>query len=131
MNDSVRVELPGDLADELSGKGFEEFFVFRGVLADAGTVVTLASAGIAVSANVATIVVSRDELVKFADAVRDWVRRKATRKADGVVAIDLSARRGDRETRVRLKVESKDGSPELDVVALSAFITSLFTRQGS
>jgi hypothetical protein len=133
MNDAIRVELPEDLADELVGKGFEEFFVFRGLLSDAGTIVTVTSAGLAFGANFATIIVSRSELGEFVDAVRDWVRRKAGGKPDTEVTIDVSARHGTEETRVRVRVESKNGAPEVDTTALTAFITSLFpprTAQG-
>jgi hypothetical protein len=125
MEDEFRAELPEDLADELVGMGFEEFFVFRGFLVETGTVMTVASASVAAGANMATIVVARKELGDFVAAVRDWVRRKAADKPDGEVTIDVSARRGDEETRMRVKIESKNGMPELDTVALTAFITSL------
>jgi len=55
MNDMIRAQLPADLADELVGKGFEEYLVFRGVLADAGTVMTVASTS-AASRNVLRVI---------------------------------------------------------------------------
>jgi hypothetical protein len=134
MNDTIRVELPEDLADELIGKGFEEFFALRGLLADAGTIATVTSAGLAFGANFATIIVTRSELREFIAAVRDWVRRKAEGKPDTEVTIDVAARHGTEETRVRVRVESKNGAPEVDTAALTAFITSLFphrTAQGT
>jgi hypothetical protein len=120
--------LPADLADELVGKGFEEYLVFRGVLADVGTVMTMASASLAVGANIATIIVSRDEVGDFIAAVRDWVRRKAADKPSREMTIDFAARQGDRETRVLVRVESQGGVPEIDTAALAAFITSAFPR---
>jgi hypothetical protein len=128
MNDAIRVQLPADLADELIGKGFEEHLVFRGILVDAGTVMTVASASLAVGANIATIVVSRGELGEFIATVRDWIRRKAAGKPDGEITIDFAARQGDGETRVRIHVESRDGMPEIDTAALATFITSVFPR---
>ena len=129
MNDVIRAQLPADLADELISKGFEEFLVFRGLLADAGTLMTVASASLAVGANIATIVVSRDELGEFIATVRDWTRRKAAGKPDGELTIDFTARQGDEETRVRVQVEFQDGVLEIDTAALAAFITSLFPRR--
>lgn len=128
MNDVIRAQLPADLADELVGKGFEEYLVFRGVLADAGTVMTMASASLAVGANIATIVVSRDEVGEFIAAVRDWVRRKAAGKPGREMTIDFAARQGDYETRVQVRVESQGGVPEIDTAALAAFIASAFPR---
>jgi hypothetical protein len=128
MNDVIRAQLPADLADELVGKGFEEYLVFRGVLADAGTVMTMASASLAIGANIATVIVSREEVGKFIAAVRDWVRRKAAGKPGGEMTIDFAARQGDCVTRVHVRVESQDGVPEIDTAALAAFITSAFPR---
>lgn len=48
MDDVLRAELPADLADELIGQGYEEIFASRGLAADATTVVTVVSAGLAV-----------------------------------------------------------------------------------
>ena len=83
MDDSLRVELPDDLADELISRGFDEFIAFRGLLADAGTIMTVASASLAVGANTATILVSRDSLREFVSAVGDSLRRKARGKQFG------------------------------------------------
>ena len=131
MKDVLCAELPADLANELISKGFEEFFASRGLLTDAGTVVTVASAGVAVGANVATILVSREALGQFAAAIRDWVLRKAAGRPDGEVTIEISAARGNEETQLRLKVTSKNGTPQIDTAALTAFITSLFPDQRS
>jgi hypothetical protein len=57
MDEDLRVELPEDLVNELIGMGFEEFIVFRGLSAEAGTVMTVASASLALGANMATIMV--------------------------------------------------------------------------
>ena len=129
MNDVLRAELPADLADELIGKGFEESFASRGLLTDAGTVVTVASAALAVGANVATIIVSREALGQFAGILRDWVLRKAAGRPDGEVTIEISAARGNEETRLRLEVSSKNGTPQIDTAALTTFITSLLPDQ--
>jgi hypothetical protein len=126
MSDVVQAELPADLADALVGEGFEEFIAFRGFLAEAGTVMTLASVGLGVGANAATILVSRDALGQFLSVVRDWVQRKAAGQPGGELAIDISARRGDDETRLRLTIESRNGIPHVDTAALTAFITSMF-----
>ena len=79
MNEVLRAELPPDLADELIGKDFEELFASRGPLADAGTVVTVTSAALAVGANVATILVSREALGQFVRTISGWALRKAAR----------------------------------------------------
>lgn len=126
MDDEIRVELPADLAEELTGKGFEELFAFRGVLSDAGTVMTVASTGLAVVANSSIIIVSREELGKFVAAIRDWVRRKPASKPDGEIKIDFSARQGTEEKRLLVKVESVNGTLDIDTTALTTFITSLF-----
>ena len=126
MDEEFRAELPEDLAGELIGMGFEEFFAFRGFLAEAGTVMTLASVSAATGANMVTIIVSRRELGEFVAAVRDWVWRKASGKPGGEVAIDVSARRGDETMRLQVKIESKNGAPEFDTAAFTAFLTSLF-----
>lgn len=131
MADEIRVELPEDLASELIGAGFAEFFVRRGVLTEAGTVMAVASASLAAGANMATIIVARRELGDFVAAMRDWVRRKAAGKPDAELAIDVSARHGGEETRVRVKIESENGTPNLDTTALTAFITSLFPGQAA
>lgn len=131
MNNVVRAQLPADLADELIDKGFEESLVFRGLLADAGTMMTVASASLAVGANIATIAVSRDELGDFVAAVRDWIRRKAAGKPGGEITIDFAARQGGEETRIHVQVESQNGVPEIDTAALAAFITSLFPRRAA
>ncbi|MGD0556303.1 MAG: hypothetical protein ABSA93_15165 [Streptosporangiaceae bacterium] len=122
MTDVLHAELPADLADELIAKGFEEFIVLRGIAADVSTIVTVTSAGLAVGANAATIIVARDALSQFVAAVRDWVRRKPA----GELTIDVSARRGNEKTRLRLDITSENGTPEIDTAALTAFIESLF-----
>jgi hypothetical protein len=126
MSDVLRVELPADLADELIDDGFEEFIAFRGLAAYADAAVTLASVGLAAGANAATIIVSRDAIIRFVAAIRAWARRKAASRPDRELTIDISARHGDTETRLRLEVAAENGSPEIDTAALSAFITSLF-----
>jgi hypothetical protein len=131
MNDVLHAELPADLADELIGKGFEEFISYRGAIADVGTVLAVASAGLAAGANAATIVVSRDALSAFVAAVGDWIRRKAGGRPDGELTIDFSARRGNEKTRLRLEVTSENGTPDIDAAALTAFITSLFHDRSS
>jgi hypothetical protein len=89
MDEVIRAQLPADLADKLIGEGFEEFLVFRGFVGDAGTVMTMASAGLAVGANTATIAVSRDQLREFVAGVRAWVLRKALPKPGEEIAIDF------------------------------------------
>lgn len=131
MNDFMHVELPADLADELIGKGFEEYFASRGFVTDADTIVTVASAGLAVGANVATILVSREAVGQFIGSIRDWVQRKATGRPDGKVTIEISVVRGNEETRLSLKVSSKNGVPQIDTTAFTAFITSLFSSPPS
>jgi hypothetical protein len=131
MNDVLHAELPAGLAEELIGNGFEEYIVFRGFPADVATMVTVASAGLAVGANAATIIVSRDALSEFVTAIRDWVRRKAAGHPDGELTIDVSARQGNRKTRLRLEIASENGAPEIDTAALTAFITSLFPDKHS
>jgi hypothetical protein len=127
MTDMLHAELPADLADELIDKGYEEFIAFRGLLTDAGTIVTVASASLAAGANAATIIVSRDALSDFVTAIRDWARRKAAGRQGGELTIDFSARRGNEKTRLRLEMTSENGTPEIDAVALTAFITALFS----
>ena len=131
MNDVICVRLPADLADELIDEGFEEYPVFRGLLADVGTVISVTSAGLAVGANIATIIVSRNELGEFISAVRDWVLRKAAAKPDGEITIDFIARQGHQETQVCVQVESRNGVPEIDTEALAAFIASVFPRSAA
>jgi hypothetical protein len=131
MDEDLRVELPEDLANELIGMGFEEVIVFRGLSAEAGTVMTVASASLALGANMATIVVARKEIGEFVTAVRNWVRRKTAGSPEGEVSIDISARRGDEQTRAWVKIESKGGTPELDTAALTAFMISLLTDKAA
>lgn len=126
MDDVLCAELPADLADELIGKGFEEFVPFRGFLTEAGTVMTLASTGLAVGANIATILVSREELGEFVAAIRDWVRGKTPSQPTGELAIDVLAKQGGEETRIQVKVVSKNGVSQIDAAALTAFVASLF-----
>ena len=129
MNDVLHAELPADLADALIEEGFEELVTFRGVPAYVGTVVTVALAGLAAGANAVTIIVSREAISGFVAAIRTWARRKAAGKPDGELTIDISVRRGDAKTRLRLEVVSDNGTPEIDTAALTAFITSLFTDE--
>jgi hypothetical protein len=131
MDDVLRAELPADLADELIGQGYEEIFASRGLAADATTVVTVVSAGLAVGANFATILVSREALGQFARAIRDWVLRKAASRPHGEVMIEISAVRADKKLRLRLEVSSENGTPQIDSAALTAFITSLIPDQAS
>lgn len=131
MDDVLRAELPADLADELIGEGFEEIFASRGLAADAGTVVTVASAGLAVGANVATILVSREALGQFATAIRDWVLRKAAGRPRGEVMIEISAVRAHEKMRLRLEISSENGTPQIDTAAFTAFIASLIPGQTS
>ena len=131
MDDVLCAELPADLADELIGEGFEEVFASRGLAADAGTVVTVVSAGLAVGANVATILVSREALGQFTRAIRDWVLRKAAGRPHSEVMIEISAVRAGKKMRLRLEVSSENGTPEIDTAALTAFITSLIPDQTS
>lgn len=128
MNEVLRAELPPDLADELIGKDFEELFASRGPLADAGTVVTVTSAALAVGANVATILVSREALGQFVRTISGWMLRKAARRPDGDVTIEISAARENERMQLRLEVSSENGTPQIDTMALTAFITSLFTE---
>ena len=131
MDDVLRAELPADLADELIGEGFEEIFASRSLVTDAGTVVTVVSAGLAIGANVATILVSREALGQFALAIRDWVLRKAAGRPHGEVMIEISAVRADDKMRLRLEVSSENGTPQIDTAALTVFITSLIPDQTS
>ena len=131
MDDVLRAELPADLADELIGEGFGEIFASRGLVVDAGTVVTVVSAGLAVGANVATILVSREALGQFARAIRDWVLHKAAGHPHGEVMIEISAVRADEKMRLRLEISLENGTPQIDTAALTAFITSLIPDQTS
>jgi hypothetical protein len=129
MNDVLHAELPADLADALIEEGFEELVTFRGPAAYVGTVVTVALAGLAAGANAVTIIVSREAISGFVAAIRTWARRKAAGKPDGELTIDISVRHGDAKTRLRLEVAADNGAPQIDTVALTAFITSLFTDE--
>lgn len=131
MNDELHVEVPADLADELIGKGFEEFFALRGFLAEAVTVMAVASAGLAAGANAVTIIVSRAELSEFLAVVHAWVQRKSTCQPNGEFAVDISAKQGIETTRLRLEITSKSGTPEIDIATLTTFITALFSDETS
>jgi hypothetical protein len=131
MDDVLRAEMPTDLADELIGEGFEEIFASRGLAADAETVVTVLSAGLAVGANVATILVSREALGQFARAIRDWMLRKAAGRQNDEIVIDISAVRAGEKMRLQLEVSSENGIPQIDTAALTAFVTSLIPDQTS
>ena len=131
MDDVLRAEMPADLADELIGEGFEEIFASRGLAADAGAVVTVVSAGLAVGANVATILVSREALGQFARAIRDWMLRKAAGRPHDEVVIEISAVRAGEKMRLQLEVSSENGIPQIDTAALTAFVTSLIPDQAS
>lgn len=131
MDEVLHAELPADLADELVDQGFEEFFASRGLLTDAGTVLTLASVGLAAGANAATILVSREAISQFVSVIRGWARRKAEAAPAEEFTIEISATRGNEETRLQLKASSKNGAPQIDTTALTALITSLFPDQSS
>jgi hypothetical protein len=131
MDEVIRAQLPADLAYELIGEGFEEFLAFRGLVGDAETVMTMASAGLAVGANTATIAVSRDQLHEFVAGVRAWILRKALRNSGEEIAIDFVARQGGEAMRVSIRVESRNGAAEIDTAALAAFITSLFPQRAA
>lgn len=124
LSTALRVILPDELADELIDEGFEEGG-FRGALADAGIVMSIVTASLAVGAKVSAILVSRDELDAFAAAVRRWIRRKAAAKPDEEVTIDISARNGDDVIHAQVKVEFTGGAPDIDTEALAAFMNSL------
>jgi hypothetical protein len=131
MSDVLRVELPAELADELIDEGYEEFIVFRGAVIDAATVLNVAAASLAAGANVATILVARQNVGHFVAALGNWVRRKSASQTGGEVTIDLSARQGDSVKRLRVQLESSSGISDTDAAALKAFVATLFDSSPS
>ena len=126
MTDTLFVEVPAELAEKMINEGFEEYVPFRSLAAEAGTIVTIASAGLSVGANFITILVSRDTLTEFLAAVRDWVQRKAYLQPGNKIEINISARKGRAESKVRIESISEDGIPQIDLDALETLIDSLF-----
>jgi hypothetical protein len=127
MTDGLRAELPDDLADELIRQGFEESFALRsGFLADAGTVMTVASNILAIGGNGTLIVVSRKDIGVFVAAVRDWILRKKASKPGNEITMNFSARRGESETNFTMHLESSDGIADVDTTGLFSFVSSLF-----
>jgi hypothetical protein len=73
MGDELCVEVSGDLAEILTGAGFDEVVSFRGFETDSYTVLTVIPATIAVAANLATILVSREAVGDLIDGIRSWM----------------------------------------------------------
>jgi hypothetical protein len=128
MTNEIRTQLPDDLADELISQGFEESLNLRsGLLADAGTVMTVASNVLGIGGNSTLILVSRKDIGVFVAAVRDWILRKKASKPENEIALDFSVKRGESKKHLEMRFESSDGIADMDTAALTSFISSLFT----
>jgi hypothetical protein len=128
MSDELRVELPDDLADELIRQGFEESFARRGgLLADTGTVMTVAANVLAVGGNSTLIVVSRKDIAVFVAAVRDWVFRKEASTPDQEIKISISARQGEIKRNFTGHFVANGDIADVDTAGLGSFVLSLFT----
>ena len=127
MDDALRVELPAELADELIADGFDEFLSFRGS-AEAVTILSVASASLAAGANVATILIAREQTGRFLTGLRHWIRRKAASQVSDEVKIDISVQAGGRTRRLRIQLESSDDLSDTDVELVTASLPLMFDQ---
>jgi hypothetical protein len=129
MSDEICVEMPAELAEGFTGNGFDEVVSFRGFVADAYAVLTLVPAGLAVAANMATILVSRDAVKDLIEGVRAWMTGRTGREPGSELVIEISARRGDRESSLRLtsRRDAHGGMPPIDTSALTSLVESMFS----
>lgn len=129
MGDELCVEVSGDLAEILTGAGFDEVVSFRGFETDSYTVLTVVPATIAVAANLATILVSREAVGDLIDGIRSWMGRHAKLGVGSEFVVEVSARRGSTRTRLRItsRYDTREGAPKMDTAALTSLAESIFT----
>lgn len=129
MSDEICVEMPAELAEGFTGDGFDEVVSFRGFTADAYAVLTVIPAGLAVAANMATILVSREAIKELIEGIRAWMTRRAGREPGSELVIEISARKGNEESRVRLtsRRDAQSGMSPIDTSALASLVESMFS----
>lgn len=129
MSDELCVEVPADLAEILTGDGFDEEVSFRGFATDSYAVLTVVPATIAVAANFATILVSQEAVGDLIDRIRAWMGRHTKSGVASEFVVEVSARRGSTRTRLRItsRYETREGAPEIDTAALKSLVESMFT----
>lgn len=127
MSDELCVEVPADLAESLTGPGFDEVVSFRGFAAEAYAVLTVVPATLAVAANAATILVSREAVGDLIEGIRAWMGRLAGSGVGGEFVVKISAYRGSTRTTLRLtaRYDTPEGAPQIDTAALTSLIESM------
>lgn len=129
MSDELCVEVPAELAESLTGDGFDEVVSFRGFAADA--ILTVVPAGLAVAANATTILMSREAIGELVDRIRAWMTRHTKSAAGSEFVVEVSARRGHAQSRLRLtsRCETPGAAPQIDTAALAALLESMFADE--
>jgi hypothetical protein len=129
MVDEICVEMPADLAESFTGDGFDEVVSFRGLTEDAYAVLTVVPAGLAVAANMATILVSRESVKELIEGIKAWAARRTGQEPGSELVIEISARNGNEETSVRLssRRDAQGGMPQIDTSALASLVDSMLS----
>lgn len=128
MTEWLRVSVPADLMDQLDGDGFDQVASYRGLAADAHAMLALVPAGLAVTANAVTILVSHAAIGDLIKAIRAWMKRHAEDDSSSEFIVNVSARHGAKHWEVRLEARGKgNGNLEIsDTATLLAMVQSLF-----
>jgi hypothetical protein len=132
MSDEIFVEMPAELAENFTGDGFDEVVSFRGFVTDVHAVLTVVPAGLAVAANMATILVSREAIKELIEGVRAWMTRHTGREPGSELVIEISARNGEQESTLRLtsRRDTYGGMPPIDTAVLASLVESMFSDHG-
>lgn len=127
------MEMPAELAERLTGEGFDEVVSFRGYTADAHVMLTVAPAGLAAAANLVTILVSRDAFKDLIEGVRAWMIRRTGHESGSEFAIEISARRGNERSSVRVTAwrDVPGDIPQIDTSALVSLVESILPANGT
>jgi hypothetical protein len=127
MLDAVRVAVPGDLARELLREGLSEVKRVRG--ADAQMILTIAETTVGLTANLATILVAKDEIGAFIQALRRWMADSTGRESGSEFTLEASRHDTHAEVKVRITSRRDDASqpPGVDVAAVESLVRAIFT----
>jgi hypothetical protein len=128
MSDVVRVEMPAELAHSLTGDGFDEVVIFRGLGTDVHAILTVVPAGLAVAASAATILVSRTAAGDLVAAIRSWMGHHTKPQEGSEFVVEISVRNGHASSHLRLtsRRDAPGQVPNIDITALASLVESMF-----
>ena len=131
MSGIVLVQVPGEFARDLVSAGFDEVEPVRGGGFEAQAVLTVVSSAVALTADVATILVAKDAVEDFFRRLRSWMARRTGSAPGSEFTIKVSSHSPGASSQLIMSRRTEAGAaPEVDVEALASLLHSVLAAGG-